>query len=214
METTSFYDLRYYCNINVRQALGTYELSELQTHAHDIQEQVSYLTHTISDFSDFFKPDRGEDESRLKGPIDKTLLIIDKLLENNDISLEVNCVNDENIFTYTKELQQVCINIIKNAYDALVELEPEDAYIHIDISCDDSFAYYKFSDNGGGVPSDVIDNIFDPYFSTKSAKNGTGLGLYMSKIIIEEHFKGQLECSNSDKGAVFTIKIPRNLSKS
>jgi signal transduction histidine kinase len=105
------------------------------------------------------------------------------------------------------ELSQVFLNILNNAKDILIEKLEDNRNIKIVITHDKKHGIIKIHDNAGGVPTDVLPKIFDPYFSTKS-NNGTGLGLYMSKTIIEEHLKGDLSVVNDNHGAVFTIKLP------
>ncbi len=101
----------------------------------------------------------------------------------------------------------VILNIIKNAEDILIEKEVKTPYIKIITYSKDDEEILEIHDNGGGVPEDIIQNIFNPYFSTKLEKNGTGLGLYMSKTIIEEHCGGKLSVSNNENGAVFKIVL-------
>jgi PAS domain S-box-containing protein len=199
-------------NIRIRGSLNTYDFNELDLHSQEIENQVKYLTQTISDFSNFFKPDKGKERSHVCAPVQKALLIIDKQLENNEISISFDCHETRSMFTYPKKLQQVCINIINNASDALVETAKKDARIEIKVTSDEESAYYSFSDNAGGIKQDVIDKIFDPYFSTKSEEKGTGLGLYMSKTIVENHLNGTLSCENIEDGARFMIKIPLVIS--
>ena len=105
--------------------------------------------------------------------------------------------------TYPNELKQVVLNLLKNAEDILLEKEIEHPVITIETQNN----LLRISDNAGGVPSEIIDKIFNPYFSTKTQKDGTGLGLYMSKTIIEEHCQGKLTVSNSDVGAVFEVTL-------
>ncbi|MEA3522308.1 MAG: HAMP domain-containing sensor histidine kinase, partial [Campylobacterota bacterium] len=104
---------------------------------------------------------------------------------------------------YDSELMQVILNILKNAQDNFKEKSTQNAYIKITThdKC------ITICDNGGGIPNAIIERIFDPYFSTKNEKNGTGLGLYMCKTIIEEHHKGSLHVKSSDKGVCFSIEL-------
>jgi signal transduction histidine kinase len=103
---------------------------------------------------------------------------------------------------------QVFLNIIKNATDALVERKIVEPRIIIKGYEADGYQVIEISDNAGGIPEDIIDKIFNPYFSTKGAAIGTGLGLYMSRTIIEEHCGGELRAKNLESGACFTSKLP------
>ena len=110
--------------------------------------------------------------------------------------------------TYPSEVKQVLLNLIKNAEDVLLVKEVKNPTITIETLCSrDNNIILVVKDNGGGIPLDIIDKIFDPYFSTKKEKDGTGLGLYMSKIIIEEHCGGKMDISNDDDGAIFKISF-------
>jgi C4-dicarboxylate-specific signal transduction histidine kinase len=105
--------------------------------------------------------------------------------------------------TYPNEIKQVILNLLKNAEDILLEKEIENPTITINTY--DNILIVK--DNAGGVPDDIIGKIFDPYFSTKTKKDRTGLGLYMSKTIIEDHCGGSLSVSNDNNGAIFKIEL-------
>ena len=113
---------------------------------------------------------------------------------------------------YTTEIQQVILILLKNAEDALVDNEIENKTIEIITYKENDFAIIEIQDNAGGIASDIIYKIFDPYFSTKKAKEGTGIGLYMSKMIINDHCKGEITASNNQDGAIFKIKLPLNIS--
>jgi C4-dicarboxylate-specific signal transduction histidine kinase len=120
----------------------------------------------------------------------------------------INLQCNEKIKTYPNEIKHVILNLIKNAQDVLLETNTKNPIISISSQCDENDMYQiVIKDNGGGVPVDIQDKIFDPYFSTKQQKDGTGLGLYMSKIIVQEHCNGTLEVKNDDEGAIFTIKV-------
>ena len=115
---------------------------------------------------------------------------------------------NENIITYPTEIQQVILIILKNAEDVLIEKNIENKKIFIETSKNEHLVKIKIEDNAGGISSKIIDKIFDPYFSTKKEKEGTGIGLYMSKIIIHEHCNGTLKVKNGKFGASFEIKLP------
>ena len=113
---------------------------------------------------------------------------------------------------HNNEFMQVILNILKNAEDNFREKKIKDPKITILCDCTiDDKIILEIYDNGGGIPEDVLLKIFDPYFSTKSEKNGTGLGLYMSKTIIEEHHNGKLNVENKDNGVCFRIEIIRDI---
>ncbi len=165
-----------------------------------------HLSDTINDFRDFFKRDKLLESQKLTKIIKATTIIIQPSLDDRGISLVFNLEEDIIINTYINEFKQVILNILQNAYDVLVDREIKEPKITIRSYKDDRYIFLEIGDNGGGIPDDIITNIFNPYFTTK-AKDGTGLGLYMSQMIIRDHCKGSLEVENSDLGAIFTIKV-------
>ncbi len=180
--------------------------------ADKIQNFSKHLSNTIDDFRDFFKTDKIKKETNFKFLVDDVLNIIKSSLENNNIKFLLHVKSYKNFFTYDNEIKQVLLNLIKNAEDVLKEKEVKNAVVYIEI---DNFSL-KVCDNAGGVDEEIIDKIFDPYFSTKKEKDGTGLGLYMSKTIVEEHCNGKLSVENKEFedqyknryfGAVFTIAL-------
>ncbi len=180
----------------------------------DVSRYAQYLSQTIDDFRQFFKPSKAKDEVSLEEIIEKVLAIIHGSLENKKIQLIMEYNSNEYIMTYANELMQVLLNLIKNAEDVLIENKIEKPWIKIATRKDTHFLILEISDNGGGISHSVIERIFEPYFSTKSKKDGTGLGLYMSQKIIEEHCGGSLHASNGLEGAIFTITLPRSLLES
>lgn len=175
----------------------------------DVNRYAQYLSQTIDDFRQFFKPSKAKDEVSLEEVIEKVLGIIRISLENKQITLIMNFQSHAHLMTYANELMQVLLNLIKNAEDSLIENQVIKPWIKISTSKNDTNLILEVSDNGGGIPESVMARIFDPYFSTKTKKDGTGLGLYMSQKIVEEHCNGVLRASNSSQGAVFTILLPR-----
>jgi len=172
-----------------------------------IESYVQFLTHTIDDFRNFFKPNKQKESVTLSQLVKRTLDIIGKALEINGITITIENEENREIFTYANEVTQVILNILKNAEDAIKERDIHGAQIRIRITREAAWQIICIEDNAGGIPEDVLPHIFEPYFSTKSEKNGTGLGLYMSKTIIEEHCGGEILALNTPMGAQFMIKL-------
>jgi len=198
-----------YVMMNIDGAYDDRSLSReyLDTKLKEGENLLEYMSHTIDDFRDFFKPDKEKEEIILCELVDSAIGLIEKGLEQHHIILEKNYECDTKIFVYKNEMIQVLLNLLKNAQEALIEAEDiEEAKIKIHIYSADNMAKICISDNGGGIANDNFEKIFEPYFSTKS-NQGTGLGLYMSKMIINEHMNGDIKVRNSDEGAEFTIEL-------
>jgi len=163
------------------------------------------MSKTIDDFRNFFKSNKRKEDFTLYKSYLSTKDIIDLTLINNDIKLTEEIDKDISILGYPNELSQVLLNIINNAKDALVENDIENREIKVKIFEHNNLKCILISDNAGGMPKNIMDKIFDPYFTTKDEGSGTGIGLYMSKLIIESNMDGKLEASNDKDGAVFKI---------
>jgi polar amino acid transport system substrate-binding protein len=169
------------------------------------KKQIHEMSKTIDDFRDFFKPEKVKIEFSLNKMIIETIALVKPIFISNNISIQFDEQVDYNILGYENELGQAILNILNNAKDVLIEKKIEKKEIQIVIEKTTNNIILSITDNAGGIPSNIIDNIFDPYFSTKTEKNGTGLGLYMTKMIIEEHMKGKISVFNSVNGARFEI---------
>jgi signal transduction histidine kinase len=172
-------------------------------------KQINQMSQTISDFTNFFSPEISANKFYLKDVVQQSLDFLKPILIKEDIVVSLNMTYKTEIllYGYPNELGQMIINILNNAKDVLIEREIKDRRIWIKAERIQQEIHLSIEDNGGGIPMEIMNKIFDPYFSTKS-KNGTGLGLYMSKMIIEEHMKGKLLVSNSEYGAKFEIILP------
>ena len=188
-------------------ALENFNTDEAEKYANSITEQTQHLSKTIDDFRNFFKPDKVISEVNIRETVDSTLTIVKDALKNNNIELTSSFETDKDVKAYPRELMQVFINIINNSKDALKLHKREDALINIRVYEDEKYINTEICDNGGGIDADILSKVFDPYFSTKDEKTGTGLGLYMSKMIIEEHLNGIIEACNSDEGACFRVRL-------
>ena len=172
-------------------------------HINDVNMYTQNLSTTIDDFRNFYKPNKKSDTIKLEEICTKSLAIVKSSLINNNVNVIEEYNSDETLEVYTNEMIQVVLNILKNAEDNFLEKDIKEAYIKI--TTNDKVI--SICDNGGGISDDIIDKIFDPYFSTKDEKNGTGLGLYMSKRIVEEHHKAKLKVENTDDGVCFKIEL-------
>jgi len=172
-----------------------------------ISEYVQVLSSTIDDFRNFFKPNKEKEMVCITYPIEKALSIVDALMQERGVKILSKYETQEDVYIYQNEIMQVVLNILKNSEDNFIEKEIQSPQIEIVTKKEDDCYLIQIFDNGGGIQEDILPNIFDPYFSTKSEKNGTGLGLYMSKVIVQEHNDGKLNVFNTRSGVCFEIRL-------
>jgi PAS domain S-box-containing protein len=196
-------------NVLVDIELDNVESESLKSDVTDIIKQTQYLSKTIDDFRNFFKPSKIKDEVLISDVFNESLSVILKSLENNNIEV-INKFETQTLLNiFSRELLQVFINILKNAKEALLENRELDKKIMNKIYEDETSVIILICDNAGGISDDIVEKIFEPYFTTKESKNGTGLGLYMSKTIIEKHLKGSIIVKNNSGGVCFEIRLPK-----
>ena len=174
----------------------------LETSIHHIE----FMSNTIDNFKDFYKKDTKKKNFFIIDAIDSILKIIGPMLEHNNIKINIHKDADIEIYGNKNEFSQVLMNLIINAKDALEENKIEEPKINIYIKKINKQIEISIEDNAKGIAKNIINSIFDPYFTTKKDK-GTGIGLYLSKAIIEDKMKGKLFVENSKDGAVFTIYL-------
>lgn len=188
-------------------------------HLESINTQVHFLSNTIDDFRNFFKPQTKSTIVSISKLIDQAVKIIGKSLESHNIALnmDIACggMCDDGacslgVCVHEGELVQTLLVFLGNAKDALIEKNIESPVITIGCpsKTDDDFVEITVKDNAGGVPQDISHKIFEPYFTTKNAKNGTGLGLYIAKTIVEKYQGGSIGMRNENGGACFWIRLP------
>jgi signal transduction histidine kinase len=180
-----------------------------------IEDTATFLSKTVNDFRNFYRPDNKKTKVDICSAMESVLRILNPSENNIEVDYECADVDTRDVYTFEGELKQVFISIINNAIDALLDKKTTKAKISIYITQEVDNLIVSIADNAGGIPEDIIDNIFLPYFSTKSEKNGTGLGLHMAKTIIEHHVNGSLNVKNSEasNGAEFIITIPKSTKK-
>jgi PAS domain S-box-containing protein len=176
-----------------------------------VKEYTSYLSQTIDDFRSISSNEKVKSEFYIKDVLNEAYNIVASEYEKNDISLLSVSFEDCicSIIGYRRELMQVFLNIFNNAKDALLQNNIVHPKVVISFMKTDKEIMIFIHDNAGGIPESIQEKIFDPYFTTKHESVGTGIGLYMSKKIITEHFKGKLTIENEHGGAKFTIALPR-----
>ena len=194
-------------SLQIKAQLGTADEETVIKKAQNIAKYSQHLSSTIDDFRDFFKPTKEKSEVTYTKIVESVLDIVQISIINKNIAIFKEFNTQELFETNENELKQVVLNLIKNSEDVLLEKNVPHPFIKIITYTNTNGHILEISDNGGGIPKEILDKIFDPYFSTKSEKNGTGLGLYMSKLIIEEHCHGKLTVTNVDNGALFKITL-------
>jgi len=168
------------------------------------------MSETIDDFRDFFSPHKEKNNFLVKEAIDKAYHILEPNLQHLDIAYTSDIKEDYTVHSFSNEFSQVILNILTNAKDSLVSSKIENPSIFVSVVKEEKDLIISILDNGGGIPQEQIDKIYDPYFTTKEEGKGTGLGLYMSKMIIEDHMHGKLHAENTMYGARFTISLKSN----
>lgn len=169
---------------------------------------IDKMSITIDDFRNFFTQDKEPKLFGFKKTIEEVMILVEGVLQQNDVAVILDVEESSRILGHKNEFMQVLVNLINNAKDALVEHVSSNRKIVIGCSATEDSVVLSVKDNAGGIPKDLLERIFDPYFTTKPAGKGTGIGLYMSKTIIEDHMGGSLKVRNDDEGAVFEIFFP------
>lgn len=188
---------------------GTLNDEYIQRYERDAQESLDNLSKLIDNFSKYFKPDREKILISPKELILRAIDIIEPILESESIELNISCLKscEFKVDIYPNELIQVIVNICKNSIDSFRKREIRDRVISIDGEVINMNFHLTIKDSAGGVESDFIDKIFEPYFSTKG-KQFYGVGLFMSKELIEKHMQGSIQAKNIENGLEVKIVIP------
>ncbi|GFO53737.1 hypothetical protein GMSM_07440 [Geomonas sp. Red276] len=187
---------------------GAFSRDYLRESVAKFMRLLSHTSKTIDDFRNFFKPDKARVPFSPRDLVEQTLSLVHDSFRHLDIVVEVSAEGEPVVTGHPNEFSQVILNLLFNARDAFLERQIEGRRIAIRIGSENGYAVVSVQDNAGGIGEEIIDKIFDPYFTTRGPEKGTGIGLYMSKIIIEKNIPGRLSVSNVDGGARFTIEIP------
>lgn len=178
----------------------------------DISNSIVYLSDTIDDFKTYFHPNKTPEVIALESLLNKAVKFILPRLKSKKIELKIECDSSIHVHVYINELIQVLLNILNNAIDAYETRNRDDKIIKITCEQSNSDVQINITDRAGGISDEYLSKLFEPYFSTKG-KNGTGLGLYMSKMIIEKQFGGSISVKSSMFATTFTLVIPQDIPK-
>jgi signal transduction histidine kinase len=208
-------------SINLQIDLGIVSEDDIKTELTNIINKAQFLSDTIEDFRNFFKTDNKKDIFDTKDILDSIKTIITSSYKHHNITMVDEVSGDLRCFGLKGELSQVLINIFNNAKDILVEKNIENRFVKVVFYEQNNYIKIRIYDNAGGIPQDILPKIFDPYFTTKHQAQGTGIGLYMSREIIHNHFDGTIKAynrhfeiqNNRYYGACFKVEIPKNLEE-
>ncbi len=200
---------------NILDDIENHELDEnsTETTLNQAVEQIQYMSKTIDDFKTFFKPSKMKEDFDIVNTITETLSILRAELENKEITVTFQ-PGLSSLLTngFPNEFKQVLINLLNNGKDAILERRKQggiprgESEICITVARGDNHAGIRVRDNGGGIPESARERVFEPYFTTK--EQGLGIGLYMSKVIIEDHMDGKLYVGNTQPGTEFVLELP------
>lgn len=199
-------------NIMLKEELERLTPDDLKKDLRRVEATVLHMSQTISNFKEHFKPQKKSESITVAALIERLLSIIKESVENEHIRMIKDIEEDIFVEGVSDELLQVLINLVGNAKEALVENVPEDPWIRLEAFTEGESIIIRVCDNGGGISDAVAERIYDPYFSTKK-KNGTGLGLYISRTIVEDHLQGSLQLENTKEGVCFLIRLNKELQE-
>ena len=194
---------------NLKKAFENENKKEIENLYSNSKNLILGMSSTIDDFTNFFAPKKQKEAFLINQSINEALKILNRVLEEENISIKFDIVKDLEIFGLKNELTQVLLNLINNSKDAFVQKNITKKEIVFKTYKKDDFIVFEYIDNAQGLNKELFDKIYEPYFTTKHQSSGTGLGLFICKIIIENSFKGEIMHENISNGLKFTLKFPK-----
>lgn len=189
---------------------ASHELTDeqIQSDVQSIMAIINYMSKTIDDFRTFFRNEKQQHPFSVAEAAGKAISFVSAQMEHYDITCQLSVLNERMVNGYQAEYVQVVLNILNNAIDALNHSDNPDRRIQVTASVENDWVVLSIQDTGGGIAPEALPHIFEPYYTTKGPGEGTGIGLYMSKTIIEKHMAGRLSARNGSDGAEFRICLP------
>lgn len=200
-------------NLYFKTQLNTVTKEDYEEVHDKMNEQLQYMSQTIDDFRNFSKSNKKKEAFFVETVIKSAISLSEGSLEQANVKTQLISKGEHIAYGMCHELMQVFMNVIKNAHDVILEKKIQKPWIRFSVSEQENQTQIRIEDNAGGIPADAIKRVFEPYFSTKQASGGSGIGLYMSKEIIEKSMLGRISVANNEKGAVFTISLPKTAEK-
>ena len=196
-----------FINMDIQTAQDSKELDKkyLDEKINESYEQIEFMSQTIDNFKDFYQPVKNKELFFISEAVNKAINIIKPSLDNLNINLSFTIHQDSEVEAFENEYSQVVLNFISNAKEVLHLRKIKNPKIDIYLEFTNNKSILTVKDNAKGISEDIINKIFNPYFSTKN--NSSGIGLYMSKIIVESHFEGTISAYNTKEGACFKVEI-------
>ncbi|WP_243370462.1 ATP-binding protein [Geotalea sp. SG265] len=187
---------------------GRVDLQFLENNVQKSMELINHMSQTIDDFRNFFRPEKCRTHFRLADVVAKAQSLVEATFMDLGITMQVSTEDDPIVDGYPNDFSQILLNILINARDAFLEREDiSHPHITIRLGTEGAKTVVTVTDNAGGIPDEIMPNIFDPYFTTKGPDKGTGIGLHMAKTIIEKNMNGMLTVRNTGNGAEFKIEV-------
>jgi signal transduction histidine kinase len=175
---------------------------------------ISHMSKTIDSFRNFFNVDNAKVSFQASEVLEKTVAMMEAAFAALNLKIEIVVQDEICLSGNANEYSQVILNILMNAKDAIVERQVAQPWVEVKLFREESRAVVTITDNAGGIDEEIMEKIFDPYFSTKVPNKGTGIGLFTAKSIIEKNLNGTLRVSNVGEGAQFRIEVPEWLRQS
>jgi two-component system, NtrC family, sensor kinase len=195
-------------NIKFANDFGKLDKSYIDKTIKNGESLINNMSSTIDDFRNFFNSKQKESIYQLSQLLNDTILLMSGSFQKNGVTVIKQFDDTIYLKNFANGLSQILLNILKNAEDALVDHKVKEPHISMKCYSKDAFAIIEIEDNGGGIKKEILEKIFDPYFTTKEEGKGTGIGLYMSKVIMQNHLNGKISAENGLDGAKFILTLP------
>ncbi len=192
-------------DLAIQENAGELSSEDLKESVARIVDLTRHMSQTINDFRELYQPDKEKVSFSLNEKVRQSLKLVEGTLRDHCISVEVSTEEEVLALGFPNQFAQVVLNILNNSRDVLVEREVRDPTVWIKVSNSNKYSLVAIKDNAGGIPQDIIDRVFDPFFTTR--EEGSGIGLYMSRNIIEQNMSGRITVRNEGEGALFTIEL-------